>query len=118
MSTENYTGGCHCGAVRYHVTADIEKAMACNCSICSKTATLLVFVPAVQFTLESGDEALTDYQFNKMHIHHAFCKHCGIRSFCHGAGPDGTKTIAINVRCLDDVDLEKVLVDNYDGKSL
>jgi len=32
--TTTYTGGCHCGAVRYRVTAKLESAITCNCSIC------------------------------------------------------------------------------------
>ncbi len=118
MPTQNYTGGCHCGAVRYTVTADLDQVIACICSICSKTGSLLAFAPAVQFTLLDGADALTDYQFNKKHIHHLFCKHCGIRSFSKGTGKDGSESIAINVRCLDDVDVEKLTVNNFDGKSL
>lgn len=60
-----YTGSCHCGAVHYEVDATIDKAMECNCSICSKKGSLMAFVPANAFHLLQGKEALTDYQFNK-----------------------------------------------------
>ncbi len=36
----SYTGGCHCGAVRFEVTGKIEEVVVCNCSICAKTAYL------------------------------------------------------------------------------
>jgi len=63
---ETHHGGCHCGAVRYRVEIDLSKpVMQCNCSICSRTGTLLSFVPASAFTLEKGEGSLTDYQFNK-----------------------------------------------------
>jgi hypothetical protein len=116
--TPTYTGGCHCGAVRYRATMKLDRAMACNCSICSKTGTMLAFVPAAQFELLSGADALTDYQFGKKRIHHLFCKHCGIRSFGRGVMPDGAPVVAVNVRCLDGVDLDKVAVDRFDGKRL
>ena len=33
-----HTGGCHCGAVRFEVMADVQKgAGRCNCSICTKS---------------------------------------------------------------------------------
>ncbi len=115
--TRTYQGGCHCGKVRYQITAKLAGAITCNCSICSKTGTMLTFVPAAQFELLSGEDALTDYQFGRMNIHHLFCKHCGIRSFARGQKPDGTRMAAINVRCLDDVDLEAVPVQKVDGKS-
>lgn len=117
MST-TYQGGCHCGAVRYEVTADISSPIACNCSICSKTGTWLTFAPADQFTLQSGEDNLTDYQFNKNIIHHLFCKTCGVRSFGRGTGRDGSPMVAINVRCLDNVDLDTIRPKPFNGKDL
>ena len=114
---KTYQGGCHCGAVRYEVQMQLGKAIECNCSICSKKGSLLAFVPASQFKLVSGEGVLTDYQFNRHIIHHLFCSKCGIASFSRGKSPDGTDTRAINVRCLDDIDLSKVERVFYDGKS-
>jgi hypothetical protein len=115
---QTHTGGCHCGAVRYEVALELERVMACNCSICSKKGTLLSFVPVEQFELLSGEDALADYQFNKKIIHHLFCKTCGVESFAKGVGPDGKPMRAINVRCLDDVDVSKLDVSHFDGKRL
>ena len=113
-----HQGGCHCGKVRYEVKVDLGKpAIACNCSMCGRTGTYLTFVPASAFKLISGDGELTDYQFNKNVIHHLFCKTCGVKSFARGTGRDGGPTVAINVRCLDDVDLEKVALHHYDGRT-
>jgi hypothetical protein len=115
---QTHSGGCHCGKVRYEVKLDLARpVISCNCSMCGRSGTLLSFVPAVQFTLRSGEEALTDYQFNKHHIHHTFCRVCGIKSFARGTGPDGGAMVAINARCLDNVDLDKLQVTHYDGKS-
>lgn len=116
--TKKYTGGCHCGKVRYEVEAAIEKVVACNCSICSRAGWLLAFVPASQFKLLSGEGAQTDYQFAKKHIHHLFCATCGIRSFGHGDAPDGSLMYSINVRCLEGVDAESFPVTRFDGKNL
>jgi hypothetical protein len=111
------TGGCHCGKVRYEVKIDLEQpVLSCNCSMCGRAGTYLTFVPAQQFTLRSGDDTLTDYQFNKKHIHHLFCSTCGIKSFARGTGPNGAQMVAVNARCLDDVDLGALNVKPYDGK--
>jgi|SRR5664280_209172 len=116
---KSYAGGCHCGKVRYNVKLDLGgPVISCNCSMCGRAGTLLTFVPAQEFTLLSGEESLTEYQFNKRHIHHLFCRVCGIKSFARGAGPDGTPMVAINTRCLDDVNLDQLKVTKYDGKSL
>lgn len=116
--TKTYEGGCHCGRVRYEVRLDLAKpVISCNCSMCGRAGTVLTFVPTDQFTLRSGEDALTDYRFNKHAIHHLFCKTCGIKSFARGKKPDGTEMIAINARCLDAVDLDALTVTKVDGKS-
>ena len=114
----SYTGGCHCGAVRYEVTADLTQVIACNCSICTKHGLLLTFTPTDRFKLVSGQEQVKQYLFNKMAIHHQFCTTCGVESFARGNNPDGSEMIAINVRCLDGVDIGALNPTLFDGKSL
>lgn len=118
MAEVKHAGGCHCGKVRYEVTLDLaEPAITCNCSMCGRSGTLLRFVPVDKFTLLSGADALTGYRFNNMVIDHLFCSTCGIKSFATGKGRDGGEIRAVNVRCLDDIDLTAVPTMPYDGKS-
>jgi hypothetical protein len=119
MAQTTQHGGCHCGAVRYSVEIDMDaQAITCNCSICGRSGTILSFVGANQFKLEKGEDALVNYQFNKKHIDHLFCKTCGIKSFARGKRPDGAEMIAINLRCIDDVDVSKLNTKAFDGKSM
>jgi hypothetical protein len=113
-----HQGGCHCGQVRFEVEMNLEKAVSCNCSICLKRGSLLDFVPESNFKLLSGQNESKEYLFNKKAIYHSFCKNCGILSFAKGAMPDGTKMVAINVRCLDGIDLSKIEIQPYDGRSI
>jgi hypothetical protein len=113
-----HTGGCHCGKVRFEVEMNLENALSCNCSICQKRGSLLDFVPESQFKLLSGENNLTDYQFYKKVVHHLFCKTCGIVSFAKAVAPNGQPMVAVNVRCLDDVDLSKLKIHEYDGRSV
>lgn len=112
-----YTGGCQCGKVRYEMTGEIGDVLACNCSRCGKLGTLLTFVPAENFQLLSGEGATTEYTFNKGVIHHRFCATCGVESFANGKAPNGAEMIAVNVRCLDGIDLDSLSVKKFDGKS-
>jgi hypothetical protein len=115
---QTYQGSCHCGAVAYEVELDpIASAMSCNCSMCRRAGSLLAFAPASRFRLVRGEDSLTLYRFNKHVIEHVFCKSCGIKSFARGKMPDGTPTIAINVRCLDGVDPDKLELKHVDGAS-
>jgi len=119
MAETTHHGGCHCGAVRYHAELDLEKGgVTCNCSICSRSGWILSFIPVAKFTVEKGSDQLVSYHFNKRHIDHVFCKTCGIKSFARGKAPDGREMIAVNVRCLDDVDPSKVPTTEVDGKRL
>ncbi|GAB3754788.1 GFA family protein [Lysobacter olei] len=102
------SGSCHCGAVRFTVEGEIDQAIECNCSHCSRKGFLLWFVPRPALTLESGADRLTTYTFNKHVIQHQFCSVCGVQPFGLGSMPDGTQMAAINIRCLEDVDLDAV----------
>jgi hypothetical protein len=116
---QTYTGGCHCGDIRYEVQTNLEGTIACNCSHCAIKGLLLKFVPAEFFTLTHGDEStLTEYRFNKHHIRHLFCPVCGVQSYSRGTGVNDAEMIAINVRCLDDVEADALEVTKFDGKKL
>ncbi|KZD22788.1 GFA family protein [Tardiphaga robiniae] len=114
MST--YVGGCQCGKVRYEMTGEIAEVIACNCSRCGKLGTLLTFVPAQNFKLLSGEDATIEFLFNKNVIHHRFCATCGVESFANGKAPNGSEMVAVNVRCIDGIDLDGLQVKQFDGK--
>lgn len=116
--TKTYSGGCHCGTVRYEATTDLAQVLSCNCSICTKRGLLLTFVQPDRFKLLSGNETLSDYQFASRNIHHLFCSRCGVGSFARGTAPDGSEMVAINVCCLDDLDLSDLTLTPFDGKRL
>lgn len=113
-----YKGSCHCGQVAFEVEGDLTQVMDCNCSICSRKGWLLWFVPRDSLRLLTPDAPLTTYTFGKGAIQHKFCPTCGIHPFGEGADPAGQPMAAINVRCLDDVDLASLEVKSFDGKSL
>src|SRR5580704_13329303 len=82
---ETMSGGCHCGRVRFRVTADLDRVTECNCSICTKKGFLHLIVAPEQFELLSGADALTTYRFNTGTAKHTFCATCGVHPFmCRG----------------------------------
>ncbi|PLZ96958.1 aldehyde-activating protein [Fischerella thermalis CCMEE 5268] len=108
-----YTGGCHCGAVRFQVVVDRHKADDCNCSICRKKGFLHLIVPQDKFTLLQGDDVLTTYTFNTGVAQHKFCRLCGIHSFyIPRSHPD---SIDVNIRCLDGNVVKKFEIVPFDG---
>jgi hypothetical protein len=115
---KSYTGGCHCGAVRFEAQADIDQVIECNCSHCQGKGVLLSFIPAEQFTFLSGEKELTEYRFNKKSIAHLFCRICGIEPIGRATNKEGKPTVALNVRAIDDLDISTLTRIPYDGKSL
>lgn len=117
--SQSYTGGCQCGRVRYEVQLEIGEVLSCNCSRCGRLGSLLAFTPATHFRLTQGEKNLTAYEFNRHVIQHQFCSTCGIQSFAIGKHPKtGEALAAINVRCLDGVDVDQFKVRKVDGRSL
>ena len=116
--TKTYEGGCHCGRVRYRIETALTQVTDCNCSICAKRGALWAFVKAPQFTLLKGEQALTDYLFAKRKLHHLFCESCGVGSYSRGSAPNGEPTFAVNVRCLDGVDIAALKLVPFNGRAL
>lgn len=112
-----HTGSCHCGRVRIEVEGEIDSGMACNCSMCARRASLLWFVPRDQMRLLTDDDAAATYLFNKHVIKHRFCPACGIHVYGEATAPNGTPTAAINLRVIEGLDLDRIPVKHFDGRS-
>lgn len=107
---KTYRGSCHCGTVRFEAYADLaEGTVKCNCSYCAKTRNWLVAVKGDAFRLLAGEDDLSMYQFGSKTIHHRFCKRCGLHPFSHGKPAGGDTFYAVNVACLDDVEVAELV---------
>ncbi len=113
-----YKGSCHCGRVAYEAEGELKGALACNCSICQRQGSLLWFVPRESFNLLTPEEAASTYTFNKHVIKHRFCPVCGIHPYAEDVDPQGNAIAAINIRCLENLDLEAIPVQQYDSRSI
>lgn len=113
---KTHTGGCHCGRVRFEVSAPARIDVTdCNCSMCTKAGYLHLIVPKDRFRLLSGEDALTAYQFNTGVAKHLFCRVCGIKSFyVPRSHPDA---FSVNVRCLDEGTVQSMNVVKKDGRN-
>jgi hypothetical protein len=110
-----HVGGCHCGRVRFEVEAPAHlKVSDCNCSICAKSGYLHLIVEKSQFRLLSGEDSLTQYQFNTGTARHLFCKVCGVKSFyVPRSFPHG---YSVNARCLEGGTVSGMTVQAFDGR--
>jgi len=113
-----YQGSCHCGNVKFEVEGEIQGVISCNCSLCERRGSLLWFVPRDTLRVSTADKDIATYTFNKHFIKHRFCAKCGIHTHAEAKDRQGNPMGAINLRCLDGVDLNAVKVTPFDGQSL
>lgn len=87
----------------------------CNCSICSASGYLHLFIRHDRFILESGADHLTSYRFGSGEAEHLFCKTCGVKSFYQlRSHPD---CWSVHLRCLDDASQLSPQVTKFDGRN-
>jgi len=112
--TITHEGGCHCGKVRYQVTAPADLTVyECNCSMCRMIGFLHLPATNTSFTLLQGAEDLSTYTFNTHKAKHLFCRHCGVKSYyIPRSNPDG---FTVNARCLDRDSVKSMTVLPFDG---
>lgn len=113
-----YQGSCHCGQIRFEAEGEIASAMSCNCSICERKGSLLWFVPRSAMQLLTPEEDSRSYLFNKHRITHRFCPTCGVSPYSEAPSPSGDAMAAINIRCIEGIDLQAIPVTHFDGRSM
>lgn len=115
MTPRKLAGGCHCGQVKFELTATEPLAVKeCNCSICQAVGFLHLFVSKADFQLLTDWENLSLYTFNSGVAQHWFCKACGVKSFYRPRShPTG---YSVNARCLTDVELTQLDISPFDGR--
>ncbi len=123
MAIKTYSGGCHCGAVRFEADLDLAGGtVRCNCSICTKARAWFAIAQPDRVRLLVGADAQTEYEWvppgkTESGLHYRFCKTCGIRTFGRGgAGRDEVKFYFVNVAALENVDAD-VKLKYVDGSS-
>jgi hypothetical protein len=94
------SGGCQCGAVRYHASQFLDSSHICHCRMCQKAVgnyfAALVGVPREAFAWTRGEPAV----FNSSEpVTRGFCRDCGTPLFYDYAG---SKHLSVTTGSLDD----------------
>src|SRR5262249_31243706 len=110
---KTYKGSCHCGKVRFEVDADIDHVRLCDCSICRKRGALTHRVEESCFRLLTPLDELSLYQWHTRTAKDYFCSACGVLAFRRPR--TAPHLWAVNVRCLDDVDLSAIPIREVHG---
>jgi len=117
-----HSGGCLCGAIRYHITGPLRPVIACHCQQCRKTSGHHVAATsAARADIDIKGEVRW-YQ-SSAKARRGFCPTCGSNLFWDGAGEnlsifagtlDGTTGLSIagHIFCADKGDYYEIA----DGK--
>jgi hypothetical protein len=116
MDLTTYRGSCQCGAVKHALrTKPLTHAMECNCSMCGRAGALWTAAVDADLTIDCDLAGLGVRQFGTMRAKHYFCKTCGVHPFTRPR-LDPTRW-AVNVRCLEGVDVKALKVIPFDGQN-
>ena len=81
---EKFSGGCLCGAVRFHVTPPARWCFHCHCTLCRKAhgAAFVTWFGAdkTQVRIDQGEDVLR-WRASSDHGRRAFCSECGTQIF-------------------------------------
>jgi len=110
---QTHQGSCHCGRVTFEARADLAYVIDCNCSLCRRRGALWHGVSNADLRILTGEADLALYEFNTKTAKHYFCRHCGIHPFIRPRLDPSAW--AVNVRCIDGVDLSTMPVMPFDG---
>ena len=113
-----HQGSCHCGRIKFRVEGNIAGVISCNCSICQRKGALMWFVPRAQLQLLTPEADASTYSFNKHVIQHRFCPVCGMHPYGEGRDRTGKDMAAVNIRCLEGIELDDIAVTPFDGRAL
>jgi hypothetical protein len=113
---QTYQGSCHCGRVKFEVKIELDHVRICDCSICRRRGALNHRVESQHLRLLTPLDELTLYTFHTHTARDYFCPTCGILPFRR---PRTNPSVwAINVRCLEGVDLDAIPIKHVYGSRL
>jgi hypothetical protein len=102
--------------VSFELDAQLDYVMECSCSLCRRVGALWHGASDASLRITAGEAELTLYQFNTMTARHYACRHCGVHPFSRPRLEPSRW--AVNVRCIDGVDLSSLPLMRFDGAKL
>ena len=96
--SEDVSGGCLCGAVRFAVRLPSLFCVHCHCSMCRRNhgaAYVTWFgIPRERLALEAGEDVLVHHRSSE-HGKRSFCARCGSSLFCENTSHPERVDIAL-----------------------
>lgn len=110
------SGTCHCGAVTWTYAKTPDRATACNCSVCAKAGVLWIYgAEGEEVRVTGTTTAYVRADLGDLEFHH--CPTCGNTISWWMAGAETGKTMALNLRLVDDpAAVAHIPIRHFDGR--
>lgn len=95
------SGGCMCGAVRFHANVEQHEFSACHCDMCRRWGSGPFFAVSASNVVFDNDAALRRHQASKW-AERGFCGTCGSNLFYRLVNQGDAAGYQISVGALDD----------------
>jgi len=92
---------CHCGNIKIAVPATTETVTSCNCSTCSKYASLWAYFSPTEVTINAAKDAISSYcwGYKTLEFHH--CNNCGCLTHYTPTKIGNKNRMAVNFRLVN-----------------
>ena len=101
-----YHGNCRCGSIQFEIHADVSALSSCACAVCTQEDAAVIGVHEFNFKLMKGVGALYCSEADHGAVKRYFCKTCRVSPFHRNS--DAPDEIAINLSCLQDLDIDAI----------
>ncbi|QUJ66647.1 aldehyde-activating protein [Photobacterium sp. GJ3] len=110
-----YTGQCHCGNVKLTIARLTETATRCNCSLCSRYATLWGYLTESEVDISVGRYGTEHYSHGDKCIDFHRCGHCGCITHYSTTAKVESDRLAVNYNLFSSTEIASVRVRLFDG---
>jgi len=114
MNQSQHKGQCHCGNVTLTIPYLTKTGTECNCSICSRYASVWGYFTDKEVDVEVGKYGISHYCWGDKDILFHHCKKCGCITHYSSNTPDSDR-VAVNYRMFDPAIIKLLPIRLFDG---
>ncbi len=107
-------GSCHCGAVRFRLSAMPQWMTRCNCSYCARVGGLWAHDDVQRVSVSYDQSDVIRYIHGDRTLAFISCKTCGCTTHWESLDPQATR-MAVNCNMANRQDIAGIRIRNFDG---
>ncbi|PKG81913.1 aldehyde-activating protein [Colwellia sp. 75C3] len=106
---------CHCGNIKITVPDSTETVTCCNCSACSKYASLWAYFSPLEVEIVAKKDTISSYSWGDKTIKFHHCNNCGCLTHYTPTQLGNKDKMAVNFRLVNATILSSLNTRFFDG---